>query len=285
MLSVEDQRNGNRVMLRPYLSFWMLLSLLTLSYPADVQSATVYKCVDDEGKTVFSDRPCNGGSEIEIRPSLETQNEGKQDQSLEDSRQYNEAVAIRIEVRKLRREKKQLQEKRRSLIEKRDTEIARLSEILAAVSTKDPHTRAYWINRLSGKRSFYNQLINDLESKIFQKQAELQQLNKKQEAAQSRPSARILDRASWGACSLYIEGEETALSLRVRAEGYEPGELAESISRSGEETVRKQVTISSQGCYDALVLPRVPGKSGGRASFTLNGQVCRLTVNYRWRTP
>jgi hypothetical protein len=171
------------------------------------------------------------------------------------------------------------------LIEKRDAEIARLSDILSAVSSKDRYTKAYWSNQLSTKRSFYNKLISDLESRIFQKQAQLQQLNEKQEAAQSRPSARILDRASWGACNLYVEGEETAMSLRVRAEGYEPGEVAESISRSGDETIRKQVTISPRGCYDAIVLPRVSGQSGGRASFTLNGQGCRLTVNYRWRMP
>lgn len=272
-------------MLRPYLSLWMFLSLITLSYSAGVQSATVYKCVDDEGRTVFSDQPCNGSDVFEIQPVPETEVGRSQKQSLEDSRRYNKEVAIRIDVRKLRREKSRLQEKRRSMIEKRDTEIARLSDILDAASTKDPHTRAYWVNQLSAKRSFYNQLIGTLESKIFQKQAELQELNKKQEAAQSKPSARMLDRSSWGACSLYVEGEETALSLRVRAEGYEPGELAESISCSGDETMRKQVRISPEGCYDALVLPRVRGSSGGKASFTLNGQNCRLTVNYRWRMP
>ncbi|MGB5198323.1 MAG: DUF4124 domain-containing protein [Sedimenticolaceae bacterium] len=272
-------------MLRSYLSLWVFLFVIALSYSGGVQSATVYKCVDGEGRTVFSDQPCNGGDEVEIQPMPETQVGRPQKQSLEDSRRYNKEVAIRIEVRKLRREKSQLQEKRRSMIEKRDSEIARLSDILNAVSTKDLHARAYWINQLSAKRSFYNQLIVALEGKIFQKQAELQELNKKQEAAQSRPSARILDRASWGACSLYIEGEETALSLRVRAEGYEPGELAESISCSGDETVRKQVRISPEGCYDALVLPRVRGSSGGKASFTLNGRNCRLTVNYRWRMP
>lgn len=272
-------------MLRSYVRFLVFLSLLTFGYQAGVQSANVYKCIDDEGKTVFSDQPCNGGSEVEIRPSFETENAGMREESLEDLRQYNEAVATRIEIGKLRREKKRLQEKRRVLIEKRDAEVAKLSEILAGVSSKDLHARAYWANQLAGKRSFYNELIHDMENKILQMQVELQQLNKQQEAAQSRPSARILDRASWGDCSLYIEGEETAMSLRVRAEGYEPGELAESISHSGDETVRKQVTISPQGGYDGLVLPRVSGKYGGRASFALNGQTCRLTVNYLWRMP
>jgi len=272
-------------MSRPGLSLWVMLSLATLGYPAVVPSATVYKCIDGQGRTVFSDQPCNGGDEIVIRPTPEIQDDKSQEQGLEEARRYNEEVAVRIKVRELRREKGRLQAQRRSMIEKRDNEIGRLSEILDAVSTRDLHARAYWINQLAAKRSFYAQLIGALERRIFQKQAELQQLNDKQEGAQSRPSARILDRASWSGCSLYIEGEETAMSLRVRADGYEPGELAESISCSGDETVRKTVTISPQGCYDALVLPRVAGSSGGKASFTLNGQNCRLTVNYRWRMP
>jgi len=75
------------------------------------------------------------------------------------------------------------------------------------------------------------------------------------------------------------------MSLRVRGEGYEPGEVAETISRSGDETIRRQVKISKQGCYDGPVLPRVSGQSRGKGSFSLEGQNCRLTVNFRWRMP
>ena len=102
---------------------------------------------------------------------------------------------------------------------------------------------------------------------------------------QFRPKGRMLDLATQGTCRLFIEGEPTAGSLRIHAQGFEPGELVETVGQSGDAVSRSFAVISKDGCYEGVVLPRVPGKSKGDATFTIKGSKCELTVNYQWRLP
>lgn len=248
-----------------------------------VEASTIYECTDESGKVTFSDRPCGGGKAVELRPCDQESQEQSRDEARRKALQHQEEVAVRLSIDRLEREKDRLESQRRSLIRERDSRAARLNETLA--EAHDAAEANFWQKRINETHIASERQIRAIEKAIFDKQLELQQLLTAHDVPHVRATTRVLDRASWGKCSLYIEGEETAMSLRVRGDGFEPGETVEVISRSGDEVIRKIAKISENGCYEGIVLPRVIGRLQGKGSYTLKGTNCRLTVNYRWRMP
>lgn len=257
-----------------------LVAVVALSFFSAASAATHYKCVDPSGRVTFSDHPCDGGEEIELETSPRDVAEPPIDARLSKFRDYNEAVKLRLEIESHEREKNSLELRRRALIQERDAKIAGY-----VIRQKIGGDRYYWETMIHETKEEYEAKIGQLESKIFMHQSELQRLRSASDQARSQPQGRILGQMSEGKCRLLVEGEETAASVRVRAEGYQPGETIETISRSADETISRHEKVARDGSWEAILMPRVAGKREGRASFTVNGINCRLTVNFRWRIP
>ena len=76
----------------------------------------------------------------------------------------------------------------------------------------------------------------------------------------------------------------TATAFAVHAEGFEPGEWVQSISKSGNETIADSVRVLPDSTPEGKVIvsPGVRGRRGGTATYTFIGRRCRVEVTYPW---
>ena len=183
-----------------------------------VEASTIYECTDESGEVTLSDHPCGGGKAVKLRPCGQESQEQSRDEARRKALQHQEEVSVRLSIDRLEREKDRLEAQRRSLIRERDSRAARLAEPLA--EAHDAAEANFWQKRLNETHIAYERQIRTIEETIFDKQLELQQLLTAHDVPHVRATTRVLDRGSWGKCSLYIEGEETAMSLRVRGDGF-----------------------------------------------------------------
>lgn len=240
--------------------------------------AAVYKCVDPSGRVTYSERPCNGGEEVQIDAPCRSVDETAVDERLREAREYNEAVQRRLEVARIERELMRLESRRKALILERDKQVATLESKLKAAHTADKY---FWLLRLQQAQDFYASKLAEIEKQILNAQLEAGGLREQQ----SRPKGRMLDLATQGDCRLFVEGEETSASFRIHGEGFTPGEVVEAITLNDGEAIRNVVTIGDDGCYEGIVVPRMGGKASGDVSNTVRGQSCDLTVHFKWRRP
>lgn len=66
------------------------------------------------------------------------------------------------------------------------------------------------------------------------------------------------------------------------ASGFEPGEVTEVVSRSGREVLSSQGNVKEDGTFVHVMLPGVRGKRGGKASVTVTGRACTVSLAYDW---
>jgi hypothetical protein len=83
---------------------WILL-LAIISLPLH---AEIYKCVDEKGKTTFSQFPCDDSAEI---ITVKTTQPAQPEKSVSEYSSELEAISIRTEIRKLEKRKRLLQRK------------------------------------------------------------------------------------------------------------------------------------------------------------------------------
>ena len=74
------------------------------------------------------------------------------------------------------------------------------------------------------------------------------------------------------------------MAFEIETEGFE-GEEVRTVSRSGGEVFPSTVQIPPDARHVWLVAPGVIGKGSGRASFSVIGESCNLTVEYDWGPP
>jgi hypothetical protein len=244
--------------------------------------AAVYKCVDRSGGVTYSERPCNGGEEITVEAPCPSVDESAIDERLQRARKQSGKVKQRLEIERIERELSRLESRRQGLIKERDKELADLSSRGSAAGWSE---RQFWTLKILAVGKSYADKIDALEKQVLDLRLAAGKLRIESDGEQFRPKGRMLGLDTQGKCLLFIEGEATAESVRVHAEGFEPGELVETIGQSGDVVTRNMVVISKDGCLEGVVLPRVSGKSGGDAKFTIKGSKCELKVTYQWRLP
>ncbi|MCG7965172.1 MAG: DUF4124 domain-containing protein [Candidatus Thiodiazotropha taylori] len=88
--------------------------------------AEIYKCIDERGKPIFSQRPCGDTAEvITVQPQKRS---NLSPNSREEYAEQLEAISTRTEVKKLEREITKLKARKRSLTRKMDAELAALRQ-------------------------------------------------------------------------------------------------------------------------------------------------------------
>ena len=253
--------------------------------PNIAESAEIYRCVTESGCVEFSDRPCNGGEKLQLQSedvTAETR-EKPSGEPVDSARDYNRALKTRLQLTKLEREKKQLEGKRRAKIVERDQNIAALQALKD--ETADPLKRRKLAMDIVLTTERYARSIGTLDSQVLEKQLAIGRLLTRHDIAHRRPASRVLDRASWGDYRVFIEGDETAPSLRLRGEGFAWPDGVKVTHRRGDEETESSLIVSKNGCFEAVLYPRRAGRAGGKATVIVEGGQCKLRLNDSWRLP
>jgi hypothetical protein len=88
--------------------------------------------------------------------------------------------------------------------------------------------------------------------------------------------------ASAAGCT--VEGEMLSVErFAFSGSGFTPGETLEVVSRSGRDIIRRTATADDGGRLPTtIVVPNVPGRSGGDATIEVTGGSCRVVLRYGW---
>jgi hypothetical protein len=143
---------------------WILL-LAIISLPLH---AEIYKCVDQKGKTTFSQYPCDDSAEI---IPLKTTQPAHPVKSVSEYSSELEAISIRTDILKLERRK-------RSLQRKLDTELAALKR--KKLRANKSLAGATWEQSISSEMeaisTSYTNKIQSTQDQINEAKAELKDL-------------------------------------------------------------------------------------------------------------
>lgn len=71
-------------------------------------------------------------------------------------------------------------------------------------------------------------------------------------------------------------------NFAINAEGFGKGEVVQTTSRSGQETLVSKITASDDGGFVVIIAPGVVGQTGGEATFEATSPSCTLQIKYDW---
>lgn len=141
------------------------LPIFLLIFPFAGQ-AEIYKCMDDQGNTMFSQQPCGDSSEIiTIKP---IQSSAPTRKSVTDYSETLEGIAYRTEIKKLEQRISRLNGRKRSLEKQKNTKLGELRKKREkAFLTGDLSLVGDDISKkMSKTRTSYNTKIKAAEEKI-----------------------------------------------------------------------------------------------------------------------
>jgi len=88
---------------------------------------------------------------------------------------------------------------------------------------------------------------------------------------------------SVGPCHLsLIETAPYYSGVLIRITGFKPEEELAIEQRSENEGGQSKGNADKQGSYNAAIFPSVKGKRSGKARFAVNGQSCKIGVDFPW---
>jgi len=89
-----------------------------------------------------------------------------------------------------------------------------------------------------------------------------------------------------GSCQLWLELVATDGNTFVaQGDGFEPGEVVTTISRSNGEALRNKLTVTGEGSLPGVLLSPAAISRKHRASYTVTGRSCTVSVDYAWGPP
>ncbi len=144
----------------------IIITILLLT-PIIGQSATVHKCKDENGKTVFSQRPCGDSSEEVTFKPAPLVGSGKNAKST-DYKQANQEMDRLIDLRRMKRRLRTLKRDLRNTIKERDSRISYLQGKIATAQYAN-HQIVY-PNEIADARSAYGERIRAIRSTIQEQQ-------------------------------------------------------------------------------------------------------------------
>jgi hypothetical protein len=89
-----------------------------------------------------------------------------------------------------------------------------------------------------------------------------------------------------GSCRVWLELVTRDGNIFVaQGEGFEPGEVVKTVSRSNGEVLRNEITATSDGLLPGVLLSPAAISRKHRASYSVTGRSCSVSVNYKWGPP
>ena len=86
-----------------------------------------------------------------------------------------------------------------------------------------------------------------------------------------------------GACHLsVIELAPNYAGVQMVVTGLQPEEAVKIAERSGDEGGSAKGVADAEGVYNAAVFPVLKGKQSGKARFELDGQSCKIAIDFSW---
>jgi predicted RNase H-like nuclease (RuvC/YqgF family) len=150
---------------------WIML-LAIVSAPLH---AEIYKCIDQKGKTTFSEHPCGDSAEIITVKTTQPAHPAK---SVSDYSAELEAISTRTNIRKLERRIDKLETRKRSLHRKMDAELAALRK--KKLRANNNLAGAAWLASISSEMkavsASYTTKIESTQDQIDQSQRDLEEL-------------------------------------------------------------------------------------------------------------
>jgi predicted RNase H-like nuclease (RuvC/YqgF family) len=98
--------------------------MFLLAFLSSQLHAEIYKCVDEHGKSTFTERPCGDSAEVVTVNPIKPPDTPRK--SVSEYSDTLEAIGTRTDIKRLERKIDQLQSKKRSLQRNMDAEMARL---------------------------------------------------------------------------------------------------------------------------------------------------------------